>query len=510
MNQELGRSALIASLAVLFTAVTPIFALHSFNMQYVQYPAILRSLWISCLAAIVLVFALRLVLRSFQKAAAVTILFLLLFFLYGHVFELLAIHFPVRNIVFTGVWILALIAGIVALLRKQVIAERFIQIMLIVSGLLALFNFSSIVLFEFARHRANQSSLLQTVNLNGESARRPDIYYIVLDAHARPDLLQRFGYDGAPFVERLQELGFFLGSCSQANYWLTAFSVGSTLRMEYFGPEYDNEAALPDWKVSAAIQNLRQLGYQIVAFETRANDINNQVLGEDIFLSSSRQETLYQDFYFLASLNDFEASLIRTSWLHSWLQLIGNYRHLLPNEVVVDAEQAAFLKHYRQTYYILEQLPELSYIDSPKFVYVHFLVPHEPYIFDASGHYVYRHNHDEFVEGYRNNIEFIDGQIVNVIDKLLSNSAEPPIIILQGDHGPNGSQADLLMPILNAYYFPDGGEAQLYESISPVNTFRILFSYYFGADYELLPDLSYYGRNPNLSEGTLVENFCDS
>ena len=45
--------------------------------------------------------------------------------------------------------------------------------------------------------------------------------------------------------------------------------------------------------------------------------------------------------------------------------------------------------------------------------------------------------------------------------------------------------------ILNAYYFPEQGYDRLYESITPVNTFRVVFSQFFGMDYELLPDRNY-------------------
>jgi len=46
-------------------------------------------------------------------------------------------------------------------------------------------------------------------------------------------------------------------------------------------------------------------------------------------------------------------------------------------------------------------------------------------------------------------------------------------------------------PILNAYYFPEEGDKLLYDSITPVNTFRILFNYYFGQDFILLDDINY-------------------
>jgi len=54
------------------------------------------------------------------------------------------------------------------------------------------------------------------------------------------------------------------------------------------------------------------------------------------------------------------------------------------------------------------------------------------------------------------------------------------------------------MRILNAYYLPQGGSDLLYDSITPVNTFRIISNFYLGANYELLLDKSYMSslKNP--------------
>jgi hypothetical protein len=46
--------------------------------------------------------------------------------------------------------------------------------------------------------------------------------------------------------------------------------------------------------------------------------------------------------------------------------------------------------------------------------------------------------------------------------------------------------------ILNAYYFPGSDGTELYDEISPVNTFRVIFNRYLGTEYELLPDKSYF------------------
>ena len=48
------------------------------------------------------------------------------------------------------------------------------------------------------------------------------------------------------------------------------------------------------------------------------------------------------------------------------------------------------------------------------------------------------------------------------------------------------------MMILNAYHLPAVDYNLLYPSISPVNTFRLIFNQYFESEYELLDDVAYY------------------
>ena len=45
---------------------------------------------------------------------------------------------------------------------------------------------------------------------------------------------------------------------------------------------------------------------------------------------------------------------------------------------------------------------------------------------------------------------------------------------------------------LNAIYFPDQNQDILYDGITPVNTFRIVFNEYFNASYPILDDRMYY------------------
>jgi hypothetical protein len=96
---------------------------------------------------------------------------------------------------------------------------------------------------------------------------------------------------------------------------------------------------------------------------------------------------------------------------------------------------------------------------------------------------------------------YLNERMVEVVDAILSNSKQPPIIIIQGDHGP-GNYFNMIEPdntclkerysILNAYYFPNHDYDTLYPGITPVNSFRVVFNQYFGTSLELLEDKSYY------------------
>jgi hypothetical protein len=105
----------------------------------------------------------------------------------------------------------------------------------------------------------------------------------------------------------------------------------------------------------------------------------------------------------------------------------------------------------------------------------------------------------DYIARYRDQLAFLNKKILQAIDAILSRSPEPPIIILQGDHGsrayadfdrPEASYLKENLAILNAYHLPGDDRKLVYPEISPVNTFRLIFKHYFGADLDLLEDRS--------------------
>ena len=93
----------------------------------------------------------------------------------------------------------------------------------------------------------------------------------------------------------------------------------------------------------------------------------------------------------------------------------------------------------------------------------------------------------------------------DVVKAILKDSPREPVIIIQGDHGPDSTyDASFENPsdqfqydrsgILNAYYLPEHCRSGLYPDITPVNTFRMVFNNCLGTELSLLEDKSYWFR----------------
>ena len=109
---------------------------------------------------------------------------------------------------------------VVARLKKRQEAVRFFNIL---GGVLALLPLLTIVSYEVRelRYQASQRSgpdVVQAANV-GE---RPDIYYIILDGHARSDILKElYDYDNSEFINYLTGKGFYVASPRSADELVT-------------------------------------------------------------------------------------------------------------------------------------------------------------------------------------------------------------------------------------------------------------------------------------------------
>jgi hypothetical protein len=309
----------------------------------------------------------------------------------------------------------------------------------------------------------------------------PDVYYIILDGYPRQDmLLQYHHFDNSEFIEQLEGMGFYVPSCSQSNYALTNLSLTSSLNMNYLEGLNQNISAInlmDSIKQSKTRQFLKGLGYDIVSFDSGI--VFTEFWDADYYINEN--QPVVSSFFDFTRFSEFEVLFTRTTVL------------LLAEESKAAWLDTFFQNPRRDTYerilFEFDQLENTPSLPGPKFVFIHILAPHSPpYTINADGAFVVPAFDDSALG---NELQFVNKRTLEAVRAIIARSKNPPIIIIQGDHG---LDTDVRMAILSAYYFPNGGAKVLYPTISPVNSFRLVLETYFGQNSPLLPDVSYYSH----------------
>ncbi len=490
-----------------FAAYPPL-ALLLNNISEMRISGGLRSIAVCILLSAALTGLLRLLYRSWRRAAFASWAMFLLIFTYGHVRDSLGEQFEDLTLDpwFWILWILLAAASLLWAARPKTHFEKAALVFNVTVLGLALFTLAQVLWFSLPRQEqdtpADEFAPIQPLSIPaGETP--PDIYYIILDSYARSDLLaQKFDYDNSQFLENLRQMGFYVADCAQSNYNRTDISLASSLNLDYLQnlsadyrpPSQSRRTLWASINNSAVRYMLEEAGYTSVAFAT--GFAWSEVDHSDIFLAPPS---------FWQSITSFEVLLMRTT----------PARHLEETGLLNLAELDG--RHYRErTQFILDKMDDLAHMPGPKFVFIHIIPPHPPFVYAPDGSFTdpglflnedQRYTSESYTLGYRNQVEYITGQIEQAIRTLLAESSQPPIIILQGDHGPWLQSGNRKFFILNAYHLP-GHNDLLYPTISPVNTFRLIFNAYFGAHYDLLPDTSYYSPIPNIYEFEEAPNPC--
>jgi len=501
-----------------FFAAYPVLALLAHNLGESRVSAGLRALVVSLLGAAVLLGVSYLFLRNWQKSALVTTLALLIFFSYGHVYNFLeqATRLGRHRLLLPFCGIL-FVAGVIWIVKKVRASQAAAKILNLVGFAMLLFPLYQIIAFQISSAqlwRADSTQAAEAVSTqNLDSAALPDVYYLILDAYARGDtMISSYGFDNSEFLEQLEALGFYVADCSQSNYAKTRLSLASSLNMDYLEAfdeiagdlERGRESRIRMGGLirrSQVRRTFESLGYTVVAFS------NGYLWSEwddaDIFLSPESGST-FGNLQLFSRINDFEALLLQTTASLALMDAETVFSAYLTPAVVTSPRQA----HYEQVLFALDTLDEISSIESPKFVFAHIIAPHGPYVLAADGAFV--PEDQETDANYVDQVQYLNSRLLPIFERIIQQSQVPPIIIVQADHGGHGTQFDPAnrMNILNVYYLPGGGAADLYETISPVNSFRLVLSRYFGYDYELLPDLSYFSTIENFFDFTPVPNTC--
>ncbi len=487
----------------------PIFALLAYNIKQVGPIFVIRPLLLGLILAAVLLGLFQLVLKDWHRAAVATTFSLLLFYLYGQVYHLISTRMLFglnigRHRFLAPFWIILLGAGLWMIVKKIKTPRSWTGPTNLISLLLLAFTLVQIASYEI--HSAALRQQRQSIGSTSIASEltpppgspMPDIYYIILDTYPRSDALQQaFGYDNSAFLKSLEDKGFYVATCSQSNYNSTEPSLTSSLNMNYlaalnsqFTPPNPNLSdVVPYLQNNAVVETLKDLGYHFVAFESGFPPTEFQAA--DVYLSPQSD---IHNLQFFGGLTPFEAMLFQTTALDFIYDL-----HFLPRQLENTLFSSAYLLHRDRMLFEFSQITEVPSLPAPKCVFMHVLAPHNPFVFGPNGEVLERNapftlNGDldalsfpDYSKGFVGQVNYLDTRTLEVVDKILAGSKTPPIVIIQGDHG-SPRTPEWNMTNLNVYYLPGGGAQNLYPSISPVNSFRVIFNTYFGGRLKVLPD----------------------
>ena len=491
-------------------SIQPVLQLFLINVAELDFSEIIRSLFAALLFGVVVLGILYLFTRNWVKSSLVASLFIILFFLFGDVADWIVKTFglgPVR----ANFFILALVAVIMIVwfwvVRSRIKNTRslnlyfnLLSVLFLISSVIQMRNYLIENGVSLKRaERPVQVAVVQSTNP------RPDIYYIILDAYGRNDVLQTiYDFDDSGFLNALRAKGFYIADGASSNYIQTMLSLSSSLNMNYIqslkadGTDIENRGDLISILENSKVRNvLAQNGYKTVSFR---NEYKATFPNADIYYDDSEKGLMYP-------VTAFESILIDHTLARVLTVLPAFHKALI--EMPYDTHRHYILSSFS----MLQETPTL---DGDYFIYAHIIAPHPPFVFDEKGvplphnepfkladanHFIKDHSRKAYITGYRQQMQYINTLVLETVDEILAKSKTPPVIIIQGDHGPGaylhwGSLEKTLpgerFSILNAYYFPDQDYSRLYPSISPINSFRVLLDKYFGGNYELLPDRHYY------------------
>jgi hypothetical protein len=336
-----------------------------------------------------------------------------------------------------------------------------------------------------------------------ETSGGPDIWLIVLDAYTGEETLESvYGMDNRPFLDSLRARGFQVPLRARANYVKTFQSLAAMLDWEYLdwttddlGARSANRQPVYDrLKNNRTARELRERGYEIVFFRSSypplsSNEFADIQIPRRLAGEFSRYWLSTTLLYPIVTIGCYVTRCRDGAW------------PFLP-ESLTDIEDR------------IRGMVELAGAPGSRFVFAHFLLPHGPFRLDADCRPIdplwptFEDPSEEQIvlRLYADQVRCANRQLLELVDGILDRSSEPPVILLQGDHGygrfPLGqplpleqSRPDQIkdrVEVLSAYYVPDGEPDLFWNGITPVNVFRVLFGELFGFELETLPDSSYW------------------
>lgn len=316
---------------------------------------------------------------------------------------------------------------------------------------------------------------------------KPDIYFLVFDEYTNNKTLKKiWGLNNDSITDWLSSNDFYVPANTRANYTFSSYSISSTFNMGYIQDIKKSVDATVAQNVLQSVQSLsnnetfcilKKEQYTVRFLAPFRNTIEQNNL-EHYF-----DDLIYDQAYRQTFPGCFEKDIL---WNFQKKDTAFNMNKPIP------APELLRFNSILQTIQKVKATINASADRKPQFVYGHFLITHGPHIFDSNGKLTPWQLHmPPMFKTYPAQIKYANKVMKEIVTRIRQNNRPNTIIIIEGDHGfrqLTGSGPDIYLPNFSAIYFPDKNYRALYDSISPVNIFRVIFNQYFHQAFPLLKD----------------------
>jgi hypothetical protein len=238
----------------------------------------------------------------------------------------------------------------------------------VIAGALIVFNLIKIIPTEIKKITDRPSTTTALASQNLSAQEYPDIYYILMDEFSGFEPMRKYWRNPKvdDFVKFLQSKGFFIAEQSHGSSIYTLHQMASRLNMQeypccgqkyyesYYEPLADNEV----------MRYLKSKGYSTVVI----SELSRYFPAAHPFAADYSFEYQQNDPVDLGLLfDDFGILIADNSMLRIFSKIYFNQS---PN----------IARHVNMIRYTVNKITDMPEVAAPKFVYVHLMLPHNPFI----------------------------------------------------------------------------------------------------------------------------------
>ena len=307
---------------------------------------------------------------------------------------------------------------------------------------------------------------------------KKNVYYVILDSYGGAPALRKYlGYDNAPFLEKMEKLGYTDITLSRANYTVTHISLSATLNMNYI-LNVNSQKYSDRGEFFPGTLRKKQLPELVRKFYLEQYNFIH--IGNVFAPCYSRSEVM--------CMNNAIGQPIYMDVLARFLAPSRILRILMPFDI---SELDALTP-------LLSAIEGISAQKKPSFFFVHHMLPHEPFNSDCS-----RSILGVSKQNYINAVKCVNHSVVLVAEKIRKFDPDA-IVVFQADHG-SGFQAnwqgslagwsaaaiDERSSVLNLVHLPAACRKWVRPDLSPINTMRLVLGCLQGTRPDYLAERTY-------------------